>query len=358
MGINLIINSLFSSVKPNLVYISSPEQPSLHDVKKIVSTSSGLPVSEFQLLINGKKVDSDDFHSLCFGEFLTVTPYLCLPGGKGGFGSMLRAIGAQIEKTTNKEACRDLSGRRLRDVNAEKRYKREVAKKALMEVERKKKRKEKLEKMKREPKFNFKDDEYFKVREELPDIIDDALEYGLKHVKASSTDESSTKRKIVTSGRVAAKKRCLWFGVDELEDEEAEVTIVAGKQFETTTTTTVKPSACSGIPPPEEVPESNLEVAPSPEPQSNAVIEPPVECETVMKTEVALMKPDVLPEELDLERIASKQELQDLGIDRLKAALMFLSMKCGGTLEQRADRLWSVRGLKMSEIPKNLRAKK
>lgn len=38
-----------------------------------------------------------------------------------GFGSMLRAIGAQIEKTTNREACRDLSGRRLRDINEEKR---------------------------------------------------------------------------------------------------------------------------------------------------------------------------------------------------------------------------------------------
>lgn len=38
-----------------------------------------------------------------------------------GFGSMLRAIGAQIEKTTNREACRDLSGRRLRDINEEQR---------------------------------------------------------------------------------------------------------------------------------------------------------------------------------------------------------------------------------------------
>ena len=37
-----------------------------------------------------------------------------------GFGAMLRMIGAQIEKTTNREACRDLSGRRMRDVNNEK----------------------------------------------------------------------------------------------------------------------------------------------------------------------------------------------------------------------------------------------
>ncbi len=43
---------------------------------------------------------------------------------------MLRMIGAQIEKTTNKEACRDLSGRRLRDINEETRLKQYVNKKA------------------------------------------------------------------------------------------------------------------------------------------------------------------------------------------------------------------------------------
>jgi hypothetical protein len=65
------------------------------------------------ILENQSKLSSDlnDIHVQC---------HLRLPGGKGGFGSMLRAIGAQIEKTTNREACRDLSGRRMRDVNDEK----------------------------------------------------------------------------------------------------------------------------------------------------------------------------------------------------------------------------------------------
>ena len=61
---------------------------------------------------NGSKV------SIVPGDVFRIQP--CLLGGKGGFGSMLRAIGAQIEKTTNREACRDLSGRRMRDVNDEK----------------------------------------------------------------------------------------------------------------------------------------------------------------------------------------------------------------------------------------------
>lgn len=114
-----------------------------------------------------------------------------MPGGKGGFGSMLRAIGAQIEKTTNREACRDLSGRRLRDVNAEKRIKEWIAKKAQREEEAAKKKKEKLEKLKREPQIYFQDDEYFKQREEIPDRVDDAIEYALKKKKQQQASSAA-----------------------------------------------------------------------------------------------------------------------------------------------------------------------
>ncbi|KAK6997778.1 protein SDE2 [Biomphalaria glabrata] len=70
------------------------------------------------------------FYVLNNGHIMTKTDHVkdgntyhivpCLLGGKGGFGFMLRAIGAQIEKTTSREACRDLSGRRMRDINNEK----------------------------------------------------------------------------------------------------------------------------------------------------------------------------------------------------------------------------------------------
>lgn len=50
---------------------------------------------------NGRLVQEDD---VCLHGCIDVVPRLL--GGKGGFGSMLRAIGAQIEKTTNREACR------------------------------------------------------------------------------------------------------------------------------------------------------------------------------------------------------------------------------------------------------------
>lgn len=49
-------------------------------------------------------------------------------------------------------------------------------------------------------------------------------------------------------------------------------------------------------------------------------------------------------------------ELEALGMDRLKEALQAMGLKCGGTLKDRADRLWSVRGKKVEEIPAKLRA--
>ena len=64
---------------------------------------------------------------------------------------MLRAIGAQIEKTTNKDACRDLSGRRLRDVNAEKRLKEYIARQAKRQQLQREKRRQKLACLRRQP---------------------------------------------------------------------------------------------------------------------------------------------------------------------------------------------------------------
>lgn len=39
-----------------------------------------------------------------------------------GFGTLIRSMGTQINKGSRKGACRDLSGRRMRDVEAEKKY--------------------------------------------------------------------------------------------------------------------------------------------------------------------------------------------------------------------------------------------
>jgi len=73
---------------------------------------------------------------------------------------------------------------------------------------------------------------------------------------------------------------------------------------------------------------------------------------------VYVPRADVAAEALDLSRFGSADELEALGLDRLKAALMFLGMKCGGSARDRAERLWSVQDLAVAEIPKKLLVKK
>ncbi|KAA0183385.1 hypothetical protein HAZT_HAZT006541 [Hyalella azteca] len=122
----------------------------------------------------------------------TITVMLTLPGGKGGFGSMLRAIGAQIEKTTNKEACRDLSGRRLRDINQEKKLKEALQKRAEKERERIANRKKKFEALKETPKHIFSDSTFHQEQEEITSALFQSVEKGLQVAAKESSPCSSS----------------------------------------------------------------------------------------------------------------------------------------------------------------------
>lgn len=60
---------------------------------------------------------------------------------------------------------------------------------------------------------------------------------------------------------------------------------------------------------------------------------------------------------LDISAFSTWEELASLGLDRLKSALIALGLKCGGTLEDRAKRLFGTKGLSVDEIDKSLFAK-
>jgi hypothetical protein len=55
---------------------------------------------------------------------ISLTLKVRLPGGKGGFGSQLRAAGGRMSsgKNNNTDSCRDLSGRRLSTIKEAERY--------------------------------------------------------------------------------------------------------------------------------------------------------------------------------------------------------------------------------------------
>ena len=80
-----------------------------------------MPSEYWRVVYAGKHLTEDKSLQEC-GIQPDTTLHLVgqLLGGKGGFGSLLRGAGRAI-LTDNVDACRDLSGRRLRQANAEKR---------------------------------------------------------------------------------------------------------------------------------------------------------------------------------------------------------------------------------------------
>ncbi|XP_077574645.1 splicing regulator SDE2 [Stigmatopora nigra] len=143
-----------------------------------------------------------------------------LVGGKGGFGSMLRALGAQIEKTTNREACRDLSGRRLRDVNHEKEMGEWLKRQADREVEREERRIERLRKKAERPQHDASDPDYQRQCHSLAERLEDSVLKGLQAAAAASSAAkpgSSGREPPVKKRKMEAK--CLWTGLDDLSDE-------------------------------------------------------------------------------------------------------------------------------------------
>ncbi|XP_047340299.1 replication stress response regulator SDE2 [Impatiens glandulifera] len=103
--------------------ISSPSV-AIHDIKNRIQEISGIPIHNQRLVSGGLHLDDDSVLEAYedSNDYPTLHLVLRLPGGKGGFGSLLRgaATKAGQKKTSNFDACRDMSGRRLRHVNAEK----------------------------------------------------------------------------------------------------------------------------------------------------------------------------------------------------------------------------------------------
>lgn len=127
-----VIVSLFSGLKPLCLQFSVDESdpPSLHDLRLRLSELLSIAPEDQRITTEGGRSVEDDaplfnHHDQDENVFPPVFNLLLrLPGGKGGFGSMLRAQGGKMasQKTSNFEACRDLSGRRLKTVNDAKKY--------------------------------------------------------------------------------------------------------------------------------------------------------------------------------------------------------------------------------------------
>ncbi|XP_038875299.1 replication stress response regulator SDE2 [Benincasa hispida] len=122
---NVEIFNLFVRLLDGKTLALKLTSPSVHGhaLKHRLFQSTGIPPNHQRLVTGIRQIEEDSVVSCSGGRFPTVHLLLRLLGGKGGFGSLLRgaATKAGQKKTNNFDACRDMSGRRLRHVNAEKR---------------------------------------------------------------------------------------------------------------------------------------------------------------------------------------------------------------------------------------------
>lgn len=110
--------------------------PSSEAFSSVISNLQGrypsLPLSDLTLTTHSGKTPSDHtpISSLTSPTSENAPGFVLLRlaprilGGKGGFGSQLRAAGGRMssQKTSNNDSCRDLNGRRLSTIKEAKKY--------------------------------------------------------------------------------------------------------------------------------------------------------------------------------------------------------------------------------------------
>jgi hypothetical protein len=108
----------FSGLGPWILHFPDQEEYCVTDLNFMLEDLTDIPISEQRVTkFGGALINSKETFCSKSTELFRVS--LRLLGGKGGFGANLKSLGGRLSKKTssNTDACRDLSGRRLRTVN-------------------------------------------------------------------------------------------------------------------------------------------------------------------------------------------------------------------------------------------------
>ncbi|XP_065068736.1 splicing regulator SDE2-like [Rhopilema esculentum] len=359
--------------------------------KGIEEMIKNLSAQDVYFTSNGKIFDIKTFLDGKIVEPSLVRCHLRILGGKGGFGSMLRALGAQIEKTTNREACRDLSGRRMRDVNNEKTINEWLEKKKTEDEDKAKRKKEKLEKILNPPRHILKDSSYVTDLKANAEKVEDALKQGLS-TKQQSQGTGHGKRQNSSEKNGKAKKQRLWLGLDDSDTAEEDEDIcdstfeteclaypvektdkllsdVPNKSDSTDTKSDdpvhKKEVFETKLPEKDSEPDkekvqisghsafSTKEEKPNVQTDNDSISDERSEKEDVSKAQNSHQS-DLL---INLQLFSMAEELEAFGLEKLKCELMKHGLKCGGTLQQRAQRLFLLKDTPIEKLDKSLFAK-
>jgi len=278
---------------------------------------------------------------------------LRVAGGKGGFGSLLRASRSGAT-TTNFDACRDLSGRRIRHVNAERKLaedqrrekERELERAALKHInETRSSTKRKL--------AEIEEAERKRYREETAKVIgavSDAVGAGLRERASEDAQEAANAEAKKRAERRAMKRVDAYMGLglggtSESDDSESESESETEDRARAASEEDKKGKAPARDPRraaagPAAAGASGSGGGSTRGPSGGSETPPPAE------------------EKIALSDHPNAAALERFGLDRLKAELAERGLKCGGTLAQRAERLWLLRDKTLEEVDEKHRAPK
>jgi len=306
---------------------------------------------------------------------------LALSGGKGGFGSLLRGAAKSAGTTTNFNACRDLSGRRIGHVNAEKKlreYEARADERALEKIAMEHCNRKDLQTKRRFQEIEEEEKKrYAEVVTVALENVGDAVHDGLLAAAKNEKKERDAREANELRAREAQRARDRGiFGLgglsdsdedddsddsDEKDDDDgpgprrnapAGEVYIAGKGYvgreKKKALREADPSRPTTPPEDEAAAKANDDASP-----------PAEETKKTTTTTRTTTKTTELPAEIILADYSRAKELEAFGLDRLKRELLERGLKCGGTLAERADRLFLLKDKTIDEIdPKYLPPKK
>ncbi|KDD76466.1 hypothetical protein H632_c215p0 [Helicosporidium sp. ATCC 50920] len=274
-----------------------------------------------------------------------------LAGGKGGFGSNLRAAG-KGRLTDNFDACRDLQGRRIRQ---------RTAREKLADWEKGAPAREEALRLERQA----RDQARFEAQESARHVDAEPL---LESVRGAgdavreALAQSLEKLNGVVDRRVGQKNsrtlRAFDLGVDD-DSEEEEDEEEGGEEEEVNGEAENEPqgeaeegrggNAALGS---KEAQSEGGDQASTSGP-STSVSEPSGASHSAAGLATELKGAAAPFAGLDLGAVASAAELEALGAERLKEELVLRGLKCGGTLAQRAERLFLLKTTPLEELDRS-----
>nr|KYP71932.1 UPF0667 protein C1orf55 isogeny [Cajanus cajan] len=415
-----------------------------NSIKDRLFELTGIPAQHQRLVTGFRHLNDEKSAIQCSPEdgnmFPSVRLLLRLKGGKGGFGSLLRgaATKAGQKKTNNFDACRDMSGRRLRHVNAEKRLEEWKAGEEERKLEKVAEEFLKKQMKKGKGKGDGEAHKYVaKYREESERCV--------AEVALSVKEVLTAKRKGPSQPHNDAKRLKIWMGKRKLNESDSDVSdeegeteksdlldgqnesgankgdgsldsvtgggvscesgseeekeyavqgkvsgestqaglsVVAEPVVSDKATAMPKESVVAGLNAEENRYQdcrggvsdkfdgalnqtSNASNTVGSENVASAGESNDMEIDGSLEHKVAVNEESspstsvpTLEEPLNFDAFNAAAELEVLGLERLKSELQSRGLKCGGTLQERAVRLFLLKSTPLDKLPKKLLAKK